>query len=254
MKKILLVGELNEIMRSLNECLVQDFQVQICAEESENIKGMLKIIRPQLLIINLVGAENLDEAIFDWLQEKYPKLPVLLIMVWEERAKYKELYSEKEQFHEMFRPVAKSDLVEKCNELLGVKNVKKINSGSGMRIRRKLLLVDDSPLQLRNMKAILEKKYEVFLATSGEMALKMIPQKQPDLILLDYDMPGMSGKKTFELIKEDNDMADIPVVFLTAVAERDRIYEVLPSRPAGYILKPAERDRLLETIEDVLRG
>ena len=52
------------------------------------------------------------------------------------------------------------------------------------------------------------------------------------MILLDYEMPGMDGKETFEAIQENNDMKSIP---------------------AGYILKPPDRDKLLDTIEDVFK-
>ena len=67
-------------------------------------------------------------------------------------------------------------------------------------------------------------------------------------------MPGMDGKETFETILENNDMKHIPVVFLTSVAKRQQIYDVVKSIPAGYILKPPDRNRLLNTIEDVFIG
>ncbi len=253
MKKILLVGQLNELMRSLNECLVGDFQVQICTEEFENVKGMLKIVKPELLIINQVGAENLQREMFQWLQDKYQNLPVLVIAIREDWEQYR-LACQGEQFYKMFRPVAKEDLLERCYEILGMKTSRGESNISKYRSPKKILLVDDSPLLLRNMKSVLEETYEVSLATSGEQALKMIPQKQPDIILLDYDMPGMDGRKTFEELKGQEDMKDIPVVFLTSVAKREQIYAVLSSRPAGYLLKPPNRKKLLDTIEDVLKG
>lgn len=52
MKKILLIGKLNEIVRSLNECLMNDFQVQLCSEELENIKGMYKIVKPDMVVVS----------------------------------------------------------------------------------------------------------------------------------------------------------------------------------------------------------
>ncbi len=253
MKKIVLAGELNEIMRSLNECLVEDFQVQLCTEQFDNVKGMLKIIKPELLIINQVGAQKLENKMFDWLQQKYPNLPVLVIAVREEWDKYSE-HCMGGQFRVMFRPVSKYELQEKCYELLKMKSGNEEKKTEKKWTRKQLLLVDDSALMLRSMKTILEEDYKVFLATSGEQALKMLEQRQPDLILLDYDMPGMDGKRTFELLKENEKTKDIPVVFLTAVAEREQIYAVLPSRPSGYILKPPDRTKLVNTIEDVLRG
>lgn len=57
MKKILLIGKLNEIVRSLNECLMNDFQVQLCSEELENIKGMYKIVKPDMVVVSQIGVE-----------------------------------------------------------------------------------------------------------------------------------------------------------------------------------------------------
>lgn len=118
--------------------------------------------------------------------------------------------------------------------------------------RKKIMIVDDSALLLRSMKSMLEKYYHVCLAKSGEQALSMIPDVKPDLILLDYEMDGMDGKDVFEAIKEDEDAQSIPIVFLTSVAKRDPIYSVLRLKPDGYILKPPDEKRILETIEEIL--
>lgn len=250
MKKILLIGELNEIMRSVNECLTHDFQVQMCSSQIENVQGMVKIFKPDLVIVNLVGVEELDAGIFQWQQEHYPKLPVLIICVKEEWSRCRE-YCEGSQFDKLFRPVAKSELLEKCYAMLQLQKVESYRQGR--REKRKIMVVDDSPLLLRNMKSILEERYIVFLATSGKQAIQQIPEKQPDLILLDYEMPGMDGIKTFELLKESDFTCDIPVVFLTSISKRKPIYKALQARPAGYLLKPPDREKLLDTIEEVLR-
>ena len=70
--------------------------------------------------------------------------------------------------------------------------------------------------------------------------------------MLDYEMEGMDGKTTFEAMKEDEDMKWIPVVFLTSVADRKSIYDVLKSKPDGYILKPPDEEKIFETIEEIL--
>lgn len=120
--------------------------------------------------------------------------------------------------------------------------------------KKKILVVDDTPLMLRNMKNMLDQKYEVVLATSGRQALNIIPQENPDLVLLDYEMPEMDGKEVFEKMLDDPDMKEIPVVFLTSVSKRSSILSILKSKPAGYILKPAEQSNLLETIQGILRN
>ena len=90
------------------------------------------------------------------------------------------------------------------------------------------------------------------MATSGTQALTMIGKEKPDMIFLDYEMPGCDGKRTLEMIREVDEIKDIPVVFLTGVSDKEYIEAVLELNPAGYLLKPAEASRILDTIEKVL--
>ena len=113
------------------------------------------------------------------------------------------------------------------------------------------MIVDDSPLFLRNIKAMLEDYYEIILANSGEKALSQMKAKKPDLILMDYEMGGMSGKDTFEAMLSDEELKEIPVIFLTSVSKKDRVFDVLEKNPSGYVLKPVDRKYLLEEIRRV---
>lgn len=249
MKKILLIGKLNEIVRSLNECLMNDFQVQLCSEELENIKGMYKIVKPDMVVVSQIGVEEADEAILEWLQNKTEDTPVLVIAIWEKWNKYK-VYCEGGKFDKLFRPVSKEELLEKCYKMTDSNNLSTLKRKAEG--RKKIMIVDDSAILLRNVKSILDEKYTVYIATSGEQALKSVPNKQPDLILLDYEMPGMDGKETYERLKAQEDIKDIPVIFLTSVADKEHIYSILQTRPAGYILKPPDRERLFKSIEEAL--
>ena len=100
---------------------------------------------------------------------------------------------------------------------------------------------------------LLDDKYIVWVATSGEMALKRMEREIPDLILLDYEMPGLDGKETLERIRVDERTKDIPVIFLTGVADKQNIANVLHLNPKGYILKPPSQDKLFEAIEEALK-
>jgi len=252
MKKVLLVGELSEIVRSLNECLADEFKVQICPEDLANVQAMVKIIKPDLIIICLIGIEEIDNAIFAWLHEKCIKTPVLAITTSDDWKQYREVLKS-DQFNVLFRPVAKAKLLDKCHQLFGAGGAGYQDAArSGQ--KKKIMLVDDSALLLRSMKSMLEKYYDICLAKSGEQALKLIPKENPDLILLDYEMEGMDGKCTFEAMKEDEDMRFIPVIFLTSVADRQSIYSILKSKPEGYILKPPDENRIREMIEEILQS
>jgi len=118
---------------------------------------------------------------------------------------------------------------------------------------KKIMLVDDSPIVLRNFKSLLERQYIVLLATSGRQALKAIPEKEPDVVILDYKMPDMDGRAVFEEMQKDENMKNIPVIFLTSVSDSGTIQSILKLKPAGYILKPPDLAKVQETIQDVLR-
>lgn len=121
---------------------------------------------------------------------------------------------------------------------------------AGMDRRKKILVIDDSGMMLRSIKAVLEKRYMVSLANSAMTAFVAIEKSKPDLILLDYEMPVCDGKMTFEMLKSNPDTESIPIFFLTAVAEKNKIIEVLELEPEGYILKPIKGEKLIGRLEE----
>lgn len=126
------------------------------------------------------------------------------------------------------------------------------NRQRGVTNLKKVLIIDDSALVLRNLKALLSEKYEVMIATNGEMGLQKASEKKPDIILLDYEMPGMNGKETYERLASKPVTSNIPVIFLTSVSDGKKVLEILEMHPAGYVLKPPSGDKLIEKIEEVL--
>ena len=104
------------------------------------------------------------------------------------------------------------------------------------------------------MKAMLEKHYRVSIAPSGTKAMALIGKKKPDLILLDYEMPVCDGRMTLEMIRQESEFADIPVIFLTGVSDKKHIQAVLQLKPANYLLKPASEEKILGAINQVLQA
>lgn len=256
MKKILLVGKLNRTVQELYESLSRRFQVQISAEDLGIVRGMMPIVKPDMVLVSVMELEDVEKAVFDLLDESYRDTPVLVVGTGEGCGKY-QTYYERDQFTKLIRPISKEQLLNVCYQLTESKGTileaEDIMSEDKNEAKR-ILIVDDSPVTLRSIKAMLDNTYQVSVATSGEQALKSISKKHPDLILLDYEMPGLDGRETFEKIREDELICDIPVIFLTGVADKDNIAAVLKLNPAGYFLKPPEREKLLTTIADMLKG
>ena len=260
MKKVLLVGQLNQTVSSVNKYLSRMFYTQVCVDSLELVKGMLKVFEPDMIMVSLVGVGTLDSRILNHFCIEYSQVPVVLIGTAEE-CKYYNKYYEQGKIDFITRPTTLSEVIKKCSALLRVEYVEKgadvlmpMKKTGDAESKKRILVVDDSGILLRSVKAMLEKTYQVSVATDGMMAIKQAMKKKPDLILLDYEMPRMDGRETLEELRNDEELKNIPVVFLTGIADRENIEAVLKMKPEGYLLKPIEQQRLLETIEKVLTG
>jgi two-component system NtrC family sensor kinase len=115
--------------------------------------------------------------------------------------------------------------------------------------RDEILLVDDNPENLKVLAGILKPKgYIIRLAMSGMKAIKSIKAKAPNLVLLDVQMPGMDGYETCRVIKSHGEMAEIPIIFvsaLTEVVDKIRAFEV---GAVDFIEKPFHFDEVLARV------
>ncbi len=118
--------------------------------------------------------------------------------------------------------------------------------------RKHILVVDDDPLMLKLIKDHLHDKYDVATAPSGRTAMKFLEKRTTNLILLDYEMPDENGPAVLEKLRTNDATKDIAVIFLTGVTERGKIQQALIYKPQGYLLKPIDRDKLIETIENII--
>lgn len=118
--------------------------------------------------------------------------------------------------------------------------------------RKHILVVDDNSLMLKVIKEHLRDKYDVATAISGKIALRFLAKKKTDLILLDYEMPEEDGPTILGKLREIDSAKDVPVIFLTGISEKDKIRKALSMKPQGYLLKPIEREALLEAIHKYL--
>ena len=102
-----------------------------------------------------------------------------------------------------------------------------------------VLMVDDSPANLALLAGLLGRKgYRVTAAASGPLALESARAEPPDLILLDINMPGMNGYEVCTLLKSDEALKDIPVIFLSALHETIDKVRAFGAGGVDYVSKP----------------
>jgi two-component system cell cycle response regulator DivK len=123
----------------------------------------------------------------------------------------------------------------------------------GRRVPPLVLVVEDNPVNLELVSALLEEHAcETLVATTGDAALDLLRQSRPNLVLVDVQLPGMSGYQVTRRIKADPALADIPVVALTAHA---MAHEDVRARDAGcdaFLTKPIDIRAFKEILQRFL--
>ena len=249
MKRILFIGKFNLIFQDINNYFDKLFSVQVCTDNADMVKGMMKIKEPDVVVFSLIGVSSDAEKILAEFRYNYPRVPVICIGTEGELGAYaKDINTQ--QFTLLVRPLDNEKILESICKILDVtyKDNKIIDNNR----KKCILVVDDSGIQLRALNDMLKSKYEVKLANSGMQALTAIGRKVPDAIILDYEMPVCDGRMTLEMIRELEEAKDVPVIFLTGVSDKEHIAAVLTLKPAGYLLKPANAALIYETLDRVL--
>jgi len=115
-----------------------------------------------------------------------------------------------------------------------------------------ILAVDDMAVSLSTIRTILQNDYDVRLAKSTTMALEILKTLNVSLILLDIDMPEISGLELVGILKKSPEFKNIPVIFVTSYANPHFIDQAMSFEAEGYIVKPFIPDALIRRIKAVL--
>ena len=116
---------------------------------------------------------------------------------------------------------------------------------------KKILIVDDEPFELDLLERQLHTKgFSVVKAKNGEEAVSLAKSVHPDLIIMDIDMPGIGGGEAANLITEDPNTNNIPILFLTGLISKKEVEAHAHNIGGRYFMaKPVGTDELVEAIE-----
>ena len=115
--------------------------------------------------------------------------------------------------------------------------------------KKLIILVDDNPANLRIGKNVLSDTYTVATAPSAEKLFSLINNNQPNLILLDIDMPGMDGYATIDMLKIRPETKNIPIIFLTGMTDTVNEEKCRARGAVDYVTKPFDPPSLKACIE-----
>jgi CheY-like chemotaxis protein len=116
-----------------------------------------------------------------------------------------------------------------------------------------ILVVEDNELNMKLVRSLLQlENYQIIEADNAEKGIQLAHDHHPDLILMDIQLPGMDGLKATELISNDENLKDIPIVALTSYAMEGDREKALAAGCVGYITKPIETRGFSETIVEYI--
>ena len=121
-------------------------------------------------------------------------------------------------------------------------------------VKKHILLVDDDPMTLRAEKTWFDKSYKVSIVNSATMAFTFLAKNTPDLILLDYDMPLCNGVQFLEMLHAEENIKDVPVIFLTGKADGNAVHSAIDLKPAGYLLKSMPPAKIVEYVDEFFQN
>ncbi len=230
-RNVLLIGDMKSFMVTAIATGLErdDYKVTRIAPNTTEIARLEKAPRIWVLYLDS-EIKDLSEVLV-FCKDEIEQKDIFFYMVGnqEELNKAGKLLKEDHVKATLERPLNIKDLVEKLD--VAVEEGEKIDK------KKRILIVDDDPTMTRTIKNLLSPKYNVFMASSGMTAITFLAKNPVDLMLLDYEMPVVSGAKVLEMMRSEAEMADIPVMFLTGKSDRETVMEVLALKPEKYLLK-----------------
>ena len=143
------------------------------------------------------------------------------------------------------RPLIMDDLI-KC---IG----RYMEDNTGENRKKTVLIVDDDITYMRTIYEWLKESYHVGMASNGVQAISYLAKNKADLVLLDYEMPIANGPQVLEMLRNDSDTGQIPVMFLTGHGDKDSVLSVVSLSPVDYLLKTIDKPTLLKKLADFFK-
>ena len=242
---ILLIDDSREQLDIYKQYLEDKYHQVICFESGMEALEYLESNKPSLILLDIEmpfmnGFEVLERI--RALDGCY-NLPVIGLTGRNEKSVVLTFLSKGADGY-LVKPVTKENLIENIEKFLRQERVKED--------KKNILLVDDDFESLRTHQTMLKNDYNVIALNSSKLALDYLLKHKPDLILLDYYMVPFNGISVFNMVRKLEQVKDVPIGFITGCTDNEILLECTKLQPAGIILKPVEKEKLLEKIAEML--
>ncbi len=118
---------------------------------------------------------------------------------------------------------------------------------------KKILIVDDDPMVRQLTRMALTQEYTCLEAADAESAYNLLDHEHPNMIILDWVLPGLSGPNFFKRLQRDRELAKIPVIIVSARGEEQVRRTAIELGAAGYLPKPFNVKALRELVAQIIQ-
>ncbi len=211
-------------------------------KETENYRESIELV---ILFMSETMEDESEKLVY--LKDVISDLDRKIVIIGDqdEQARAKKIFQETVILECFMRPLIMDDLL-KCIE-------KYMEDNTGEKRKKTILIVDDDITYMRTIYEWLKDDYHVGMASNGVQAISYLAKNKADLVLLDYEMPIANGPQVLEMLRNDSDTGQIPVMFLTGHGDKDSVLSVVSLCPADYLLKTIDKPALLIKLSDFFK-
>ncbi len=244
-RRLLLIGDSKSFMVKaiINSLKTSGYEVELCGPHKSDIEAVID--RPRIVIFYLDDVESIEDGLI-YLKDNTTNEDTVLLFIGAEM-----------DLEEAYFRIPKNRVTATVRRPVNIKELsnqlEKIfleKQSEVKKDKKEILVVDDDGTMLRTIKMWLSKKYDIYMCNSGPAALKFLEERTVDLILLDFEMPGMSGPQVLEVLRAGAATNAIPVMFLTAKSDKDSVMTGISMRPENYLLKTMNPEDLISTVDE----
>jgi len=239
-KRIILVDDVHFHLLNTKNRLKKHYEI-FPAQSSEILYDILSNIIPDLILLDINIPEVDGIEILKGLKENviYAEIPVIIFSNHKNEKNIRKVMS-LGAVDFITKPYDDSALIE-CIE-------KQLDPYKKEQDRPKVLVIDDSPTILREVNSVLRDQYIIFGLPTPETATETIVKIAPDLIVLDYIMPEVSGFEVIQIIKKIQGYEDTPIIFLTAEGTIENLSIAMSLGANDFVVKPIKPEIFKEKV------
>ena len=252
-KRIIYVDDVNYSLISLKSRLSKYYEVYP-AESVVKMFDLLEKFRPDLILldVNMPDIDGYEAIKMLKNDERYADIPVIFLTGNSDRESVVKGLSLGAADY-MIKPFTTEKLIENIDIHLNPKKNKKDSLDENGENKPMVLVVDDVTSMLRAIQYALHDRYKVYILSKSEDVIDFLRNKTPELIVLDYVMPGLNGFDLIPMVRALPEHKDTPIIIITTEGTPDTVNEAIAAGASDFIVKPFKTKDLNQKVAKHIR-